>query len=63
MPAPVRPRRHRHHLNLHRPRSRPTAEPRPIRLSDPILALLGVALLGGLGLLALASLVGRALAP
>ena len=58
----------RHHLMIHRraqPRNgasiRPTVT--PVRLSDLILGLLGVTLLGGLALVAAASLIGRAVAP
>ena len=57
----------RHHLMVHRrPRrgSRAAARPAvtPVRLSDLILGLLGVTLLGGLALVAAASLIGRAVA-
>jgi len=41
----------RHHLRVHRPIARTTSAP-PIRLSDLILALLTVVLLGGLAMTA-----------
>jgi len=58
----------RHHLMIHRrPQRRTGASTRPaatpVRLSDLILGLLGVTLLGGLALVAAASLIGRAVAP
>ncbi|WP_298955670.1 hypothetical protein [uncultured Methylobacterium sp.] len=49
----------RRHPALPRP-TRPGAP--PVRASDLILALLGLALLGGLALTAAATLIGRALA-
>ncbi|KQP33647.1 hypothetical protein ASF49_07115 [Methylobacterium sp. Leaf104] len=61
------PRRgRRHHLHVPRPGSRPPltgSGARPIRLSDLILALLGVTLLGALALVLAAGLASRALAP
>ena len=56
----------RHALRIHRPRpqvrGRVGAQP-PVRASDLVLALIGVAFLGALGLMAAASLIGRAVAP
>ncbi len=64
------PRQHlamRRALARHRPRSEPWSrtgrDGQDVRLSDVILALLGLTLLGALGLLAGAALLGRALAP
>ena len=55
----------RHHLLLHRPPPPRAGGPdgRPVRPGDLILAVLGVALLGGYALLAAGSLLGRTLAP
>ncbi|MDP4006666.1 hypothetical protein [Methylobacterium sp. NEAU K] len=58
----------RHYLMVHRkpPRgARPQGSPNvaPVRLSDLILGLLGVTLLGGLALMAAAALMARAVAP
>ena len=58
----------RHHLMIRRrPPRRNRASARaaaaPVRLSDLILGLLGVTLLGGLALVVAASLIGRAVAP
>ena len=54
-------------LARHRPRSQPWSRiernRKDIRLSDVILAMLGLAMLGGLGLMAGVALVGDALAP
>ncbi|RVU17839.1 hypothetical protein [Methylobacterium oryzihabitans] len=61
MPAALPSRRLSHrHPALPRP-TRPGAP--PVRASDLILALLGLALLGGLALTAAATLIGRALGP
>jgi hypothetical protein len=53
----------RHHLSVRRPTRgrRFPGPPAPVRLSDLILGLLGVTLLGGLALMAAAALIGRAL--
>ena len=58
----------RHHLMLHRappPKGRSDNKPggTPVRLSDLILGLLGVTLLGGLALMAVAALMARAVTP
>ena len=54
-------------LARHRPRSAPVSriarDGRHVRLSDMILAMLGLAMLGTLGLIAGAALLGSALAP
>ncbi|NEU12639.1 hypothetical protein G3T14_10870 [Methylobacterium sp. BTF04] len=68
LPRPA-PRRSpmRRALALHRPRSpsrsRIERDRETIRLSDVILAMLGLTLLGALGLMAGAGLLGRVLAP
>ncbi|UMY16793.1 hypothetical protein MMB17_19315 [Methylobacterium organophilum] len=51
----------RHHLMPHRPRDQAGAP--PLRTSDLVLALLGVALLGGLTLAAAFTLAAGATAP
>ncbi|MCJ2046083.1 hypothetical protein MKK58_16335 [Methylobacterium sp. J-078] len=54
----------RHHLSVRRRPARGRrvpGPPAPVRLSDLILGLLGVTLLGGLALMASAALIGRAL--
>ena len=57
----------RHRLMIHRPPPPGAGQPRqggkPARLSDLILAMLGVTLLGGLALMAAASLMARSAAP
>ena len=61
MPRPLPTRRMlRHHLMLHRAHG---GTPRPLRNSDLVLAILGVALLGGLGLASACSLVAGAATP
>ena len=54
-------------LARHRPRSQPWSrierDRKDVRLSDVILALIGLTMLGALGLVAGAALLGRALAP
>jgi hypothetical protein len=54
-------------LPRHRPRSQPWSQVerdrKDVRLSDVILAMLGLTLLGALGLMAGAALLGDALAP
>ncbi|NEU13141.1 hypothetical protein G3T14_13475 [Methylobacterium sp. BTF04] len=54
-------------LARHRPRSQPwsriESDRKDVRLSDVILALLGLTMLGALGLMAGTALLGRALAP
>ncbi len=54
-------------LARHRPRSQPWSrigrDRKDVRLSDVILALLGLTMLGSLGLMAGAALLGRVLAP
>ncbi|MGU3359644.1 hypothetical protein ACLBWX_04845 [Methylobacterium sp. M6A4_1b] len=65
-PALPSHRGRRHHLHAPRPGGRPPladSRARPVRLSDLILALLGVTLLGALALVFAADLAGRALAP
>ena len=69
MPRDLQSRRvPRHHLMVHRPpprrdrfRTRPGAE--PVRLSDLILGLLALTLLGGFALVAAAGLMARAVTP
>ena len=53
----------RHHLAPHRPPRRSRAGTPPMRTSDLVLALLGVALLGGLALMAAFALATGATAP
>ncbi|WP_336489477.1 hypothetical protein [Methylobacterium nigriterrae] len=55
----------RHHLMLHRPLHHRAhgAEAKPLRTSDLVLALLGVALLGGFALMAAFTLAAGATAP
>ncbi|WP_157085349.1 hypothetical protein [Methylobacterium sp. Leaf99] len=54
-------------LTRHRPRSQPWSrigrDRKDVRLSDVILAMLGLTMLGALGLMAGAALLGSALAP
>jgi hypothetical protein len=52
----------RHHLVLHRQPTRP-GRAQPVRISDLVLALLGVVLLGGFALLAAFALTSGMLAP
>ena len=52
----------RHHLVLHRPPPR-RGTPQPVRISDLVLALLGVVLLGGFALLAAVAMTHGTFAP
>ncbi|CAA2107209.1 hypothetical protein MBUL_04048 [Methylobacterium bullatum] len=68
MPLPTQRRAAlRRALVRHRPRSQPWSrigrDREDVRLSDVILAMLGLTMLGALGLMAGAVLLGRALAP
>ncbi|MCC0805745.1 hypothetical protein FPV16_05825 [Methylobacterium sp. W2] len=68
MPLPTQRRAAmRRALARHRPRSQPWSrigrDRKDVRLSDVLLALLGLTMLGALGLVAGAALLGGALAP